>query len=272
MMYTVYHLPQLKKVGCTNNFERRMKEQDVEPLDEYRKFIGTLEEASFVEEELRKFYNYKPDSPLTYKEKFMTKSLQMDGSKTIQKISNSPSVGWNELHIGATKEQLRNDMFKYSTIILGADSELFTFGPDQFETLVKKAKTSQYKDFYWQVTTLKKIKSNEETVENGPCAHGNVIPEFEQIREWASEKGIYAKGDPKTQLVKLIEEQGEFAKAILNNDQPEIIDALGDMLVVLINLSELSGYKLEDCLSSAYEVISKRTGKMIDGTFVKDTL
>ena len=41
------------------------------------------------------------------------------------------------------------------------------------------------------------------------------------------------------------------------------------MLVVLINLAELSGYRLEDCLELAYDVISKRSGKMVNGTFVK---
>ena len=54
------------------------------------------------------------------------------------------------------------------------------------------------------------------------------------------------------------------------DDKPEIIDGLGDILVVLINLSHLCGYRLEDCLAEAYAVISKRTGKMQNGTFVKD--
>lgn len=94
--------------------------------------------------------------------------------------------------------------------------------------------------------------------------------EFEPIREWAKDKGIYEKGDPKTQYIKLQEEAGELAKAILNNDEPEIIDALGDCVVVLVNLSELCGYKLEDCVESAYNVIKNRTGVMENGTFVKN--
>ena len=32
---------------------------------------------------------------------------------------------------------------------------------------------------------------------------------FELIRVWAYERGLYKSGDPKTQLVKLIEEAGE---------------------------------------------------------------
>ena len=98
----------------------------------------------------------------------------------------------------------------------------------------------------------------------------NKIHEFEQIREWATERGLYDMGDPKTQYLKLQEEAGEVARAILKNDEEEIIDGLGDVLVVLINLSHLCGYKLEDCLDAAYSIISKRSGKMVNGTFVKD--
>jgi hypothetical protein len=42
------------------------------------------------------------------------------------------------------------------------------------------------------------------------------------------------------------------------------------MVVVLTNLSELIDVPIEECIESAYEVISKRTGKMVNGTFVKD--
>lgn len=93
---------------------------------------------------------------------------------------------------------------------------------------------------------------------------------FELIREWAKEKGIYEKGNAKTQYIKLQEEAGELAKAILKKDEEEIIDALGDCVIVLVNLSELCGYKLEDCIDSAYNVIKNRTGKMENGTFKKD--
>jgi NTP pyrophosphatase (non-canonical NTP hydrolase) len=95
--------------------------------------------------------------------------------------------------------------------------------------------------------------------------------EFEPIRNWATEKGILSKGDVKTQYIKLQEECGELAKALLNDDKEEIIDALGDCTVVLVNLSALAGYNLEDCINSAYNVIAKRQGKMINGTFIKET-
>ena len=93
---------------------------------------------------------------------------------------------------------------------------------------------------------------------------------FENIREWAANRGLYEKGDTKTQYVKLQEEAGELAKALLQDDKMEIMDAIGDMVVVLTNLAHLENTTIEACIEQAYKVISKRTGKMINGTFVKD--
>ena len=94
--------------------------------------------------------------------------------------------------------------------------------------------------------------------------------EFEPIREWATEKGIYNKGDIKTQYVKLQEEAGELAKAIINNNNEEIIDAIGDCVVVLTSIAHFNGITIEECINSAYDVISKRKGQMINGSFVKN--
>jgi len=94
--------------------------------------------------------------------------------------------------------------------------------------------------------------------------------EFEPIRNWARERNLYESGNPKTQFVKLGEEFGELAKAILKNDEIEIQDAIGDMVVVLVNLAHLSGYKIEACINDSYEVIKNRKGKMENNTFVKE--
>ena len=96
------------------------------------------------------------------------------------------------------------------------------------------------------------------------------MKQFNLIREWAAERGIYKKGDPKTQYLKLQEEAGELAKALLKNDRPEIEDAIGDCVVVLVNLAELCGMSLEDCVESAYNEIKNRKGKMENGTFKKE--
>jgi NTP pyrophosphatase (non-canonical NTP hydrolase) len=94
--------------------------------------------------------------------------------------------------------------------------------------------------------------------------------EFEPIREWAKEKGIYEKGDTKTQYIKLMEEVGELAQSILKNNPEEFMDAIGDCVVVLTNLAELNDVKIEDCINGSYRVIAKRKGQMINGTFVKE--
>lgn len=94
--------------------------------------------------------------------------------------------------------------------------------------------------------------------------------EFDEIRGWASERGIYQKGDIKTQTLKLIEEAGELCKAVLNEDKDEIIDAIGDCVVVLTSISKFANISIEECVNTAYNVISKRTGRMENGTFIKD--
>jgi NTP pyrophosphatase (non-canonical NTP hydrolase) len=93
---------------------------------------------------------------------------------------------------------------------------------------------------------------------------------FQQIRDWAEERGLYNSGNTATQYVKLQEECGELAKALLKDDQPEVIDAIGDIVVVLTNLAHQRGTHIETCISSAYNEIKGRTGQMINGTFVKD--
>jgi len=95
---------------------------------------------------------------------------------------------------------------------------------------------------------------------------------FDLIRSWAEDRGIYDKGNSHTQYVKLQEEAGELAKALLEENMLEIVDAIGDIVVVLTNLAELSGVHIEDCIDVAYKEIANRKGKMENGTFVKQTL
>jgi NTP pyrophosphatase (non-canonical NTP hydrolase) len=96
------------------------------------------------------------------------------------------------------------------------------------------------------------------------------IEVFEKIRNWAQERGIYDKGDKKTQLIKLVEELGELSQSVLKNDEEEFVDAIGDCVVVLTNLAKLGGYDIEHCIQSAYDEIKNRTGKMQNGTYVKN--
>lgn len=94
--------------------------------------------------------------------------------------------------------------------------------------------------------------------------------EFQPIRNWAQDKGIYDKGDLKTQTIKFYEEAGELAKAVLNDDTEEILDAIGDSIVVLTSVAHFAGLTVEECINEAYKVIAKRKGSMQNGTFVKE--
>ena len=87
---------------------------------------------------------------------------------------------------------------------------------------------------------------------------------------WATQKGIFEKGTPIAQACKTMEECTELITAVAFDNREETIDALGDILVTIIIQAEMQGLSLESCLESAYNVISKRTGKMVDGQFVKD--
>ena len=92
-----------------------------------------------------------------------------------------------------------------------------------------------------------------------------------KILQWAKNKGILDKATPNSQMLKTVEEVGELASALANRDLPEIKDAIGDITVTLVIQAELNGLDFDECVQSAYDVIAKRTGKMVNGVFVKDT-
>lgn len=108
----------------------------------------------------------------------------------------------------------------------------------------------------------------------------------QNVIDWAKEKGILDKATPLDQWRKTVEEVDELKEALFSqefglfeftnskgnkvNTDAEIKDAFGDILVTIIIGAEMQGLDIEDCLQSAYDVISKRTGKMVNGQFVKD--
>lgn len=91
------------------------------------------------------------------------------------------------------------------------------------------------------------------------------------VEVWAEEKGILAWSTPTAQGHKTLEETVELCSALRINNREEIIDAIGDIMVTLIIQAKMQNLKLEECLESAYNVIAKRTGKMVNGQFVKDS-
>ena len=102
------------------------------------------------------------------------------------------------------------------------------------------------------------------------CVNSGGFNEFDLIRMWANQRGIFEHGDTKTQSLKLVEEVGEICRAVLKGDHDEVVDGIGDAVVVLTNLAELQGVSIEKCINVAYNTISQRSGKMVNGTFVKD--
>jgi NTP pyrophosphatase (non-canonical NTP hydrolase) len=146
----------------------------------------------------------------------------------------------------------------------------------------------------FEVTVVNTFFEDISKLEKSEC-----VTKFDQIRNWAKDKGIYDKGDVKTQYIKLQEEAGELAKAIMNEDYDEFVDAIGDCIVVLTNLAELGNkffdttseyyedvvgdggskmcfpstkISIESCIDSAWNEIKDRKGKMQNGTFIKNTL
>lgn len=96
------------------------------------------------------------------------------------------------------------------------------------------------------------------------------IIEIEVIR-WAEARQIIPNAKPHSQLLKLVSEVGELADANAKQNLPEIKDAVGDIVVCLINYCALMDIDLVDCLNGAYHQIKDRKGKLMpDGTFVKE--
>lgn len=108
------------------------------------------------------------------------------------------------------------------------------------------------------VNYIQKLQSQrKETIEN-------------KVVEWAKQRELVKLGNAPKQIIKLQEEVGELASAFLKNDYPEIKDAIGDIQVVLIILSEQLNIDYKKCLEDAYNVIKDRKGKTENGTFIKE--
>lgn len=93
----------------------------------------------------------------------------------------------------------------------------------------------------------------------------------ELIVEWATNKDLIKKDNAKTQMLKVLEEVGELSGALLKDNQEQIIDGIGDSLVTLIILSSQLGLDSVACLESAWNEIKDRTGKTVNGSFIKET-
>jgi|TARA_R100001463_G_scaffold9200_2_gene27655 NTP pyrophosphatase (non-canonical NTP hydrolase) len=256
MIYYIYHIPG-KKIGVTCDLNNRVTAQQGYAPDEYE-ILETHEDIDVVsnrELELQKEYGYKVDHRLY-------KTLN---PKTKMKINVTEQTTTFPVPIDKLKGRLHD--------VIGMEWETdhgrFKIDSDTIQWIMKNVKTSMYNRNRSYIYNKAFSVFSSKTLKTVKCSK-KPLKMFENIRSWAEERGIYTKGDSKTQLIKLQEEMGELAKATLENDKPEVIDAIGDMVVVLTNLAHLNGVHIETCIAEAYNVISKRKGKMINGTFVKD--
>ena len=244
--YKIYHIPGVK-IGCTTNVKKRVEEEQGYKPSEYDILYETddIVEASEAERNLQKELKYKTDIKL-YKDLFRKKMNKHSSSQATTTFKISPN------NINA--EFLKDITLELSEGIYELNNE------DYIDWILNNVHASQFGPgtcYIYNIAFTKAFKSN------GTSA-------FNKIRDWAKDRNLYQKGDSKTQYVKLMEEAGELAQALLKQDKAEIKDAIGDMVIVLANLSELEGFKIEDCIDESFNVISKRTGKMVNGTFVKD--
>ena len=89
------------------------------------------------------------------------------------------------------------------------------------------------------------------------------------VEEWAKEKHL-DKADPEKQMLKVIEEVGEVGASLARNNENDLRDGIGDVVVTLIILAMQNNMDLYECLNQAYSEIKNRQGKMINGVFVKE--
>jgi NTP pyrophosphatase (non-canonical NTP hydrolase) len=91
-----------------------------------------------------------------------------------------------------------------------------------------------------------------------------------KVIRWAEDRRIIPNATPHSQLIKLVSEVGELCDAEGKKHLPLITDAVGDVMVCLINYCALRDISLTQCLEWAYDEIKDRKGTLMpDGTFVK---
>ncbi len=270
--YFLYHIPG-KKIGVTRNLNKRVTQQQGYTLDE----IEVLDQSTDIdyissrELELQKSYGYRVDLK-PYKQLFkmrvnateQTTTFPVPLNKLKGRLMDSLGLTWETMHgkFEVTKDTVEWIMKHAKTSMFNKDRS-YIYNKAFYEEFLNEAK-SEVQSFYDQLKDRKNFHTNERGKQWVDTDR------FQLIRDWAGSRGLYSKGDKKTQYAKLMEESGELARSILKDDQEEFVDAIGDMVVVLTNLAMLGGTSIETCIDSAYNEIKDRKGGMKNGTFVKN--
>ncbi len=305
IIYYLYHIPG-KKIGVTRNLNNRVTQQQGYFPDEYE-VLDHSDDIDYIskrEIELQQSYGYKIDrveyKNLGKKMKInateMTSTFPYPLNKLKGNLMDNMGKTWETVFgkfeldretVNWIVDNAKASMYdtKRSYIYNKAFFEKFVNkNLKQAKVNAKEAKKIVNKHIQEQLEAMKaelishsRAVGSNETYQDlerefpfTPSQAYKIENRFQKIRDWADERGLYDKGDTKTQFCKLMEEAGELGRAILKDNQVEFVDAIGDMVVVLTNMAHLGGTSIETCIDEAYEVIAKRTGKMVNGTFVKD--
>ena len=298
MIYYIYHIPG-KKIGVTTNLKNRVEDQQGYGPGEYEVLARrhNITEAAKYEAMYQRMYGYPVDIVPYDKLNCNKNKLNKMKVNTTEQTTTFPCPV-NKLkgqlmdNIGMTWDTDHGVFFVNESSIKWIMANIKTSMFNDQRSYVYNKAFSRFYDNHFNAYKFDKLGGNLEDAHmrdqyDGKTLAGGLSPErvpeccddetpcscksqFDLIREWADERGLYENGDPKTQALKLVEEVGEIARAILKDDTEEVIDGIGDAVVVLTNLAELIGAPIEMCIDEAYDVISKRTGKMVNGTFVKD--
>ena len=282
MTYYLYHIPG-KKIGITKDLKKRVEEQQGYYEGEYDVILQTedIDIISKAEISLQKAFGYRVDDEPYNKLKFnntdmniniteQTTTFPCPVNKLKGQLMDNKGMSWETEHGGLSITPITIDWIMKNV-------QTSRYNPERCYVYNKAfARFYDNHDVYDQYNgktrtgalapTGVRQESYECCDENNPC---DCKSQFDLIREWADERGLYENGDTKTQALKLVEEVGETCRAILKEDFDEVVDGIGDCVVVLTNLAELQGVSIEACIDAAYDEIKNRKGKMSNGTYVK---
>jgi NTP pyrophosphatase (non-canonical NTP hydrolase) len=92
-----------------------------------------------------------------------------------------------------------------------------------------------------------------------------------KIIQWAEARRIIQNSNPESQLLKAVSEIGELADATIKHDKDAIVDAIGDVMVCLVNYCAIQDIDLVECMEIAYDQIKNRKGTLLpNGVFKKE--
>jgi len=307
MTYYLYHIPG-KKIGITKDLQKRVEEQQGYNEGEYE-IIMKSDNIEYISEQeiyLQKLCGYRVDETPYNKLKFNKEENDMNINVTeatttfpcpVNKLKGQlmDNVGmrWETEHGGFVINKYSIDWIMKNVQVSRYNKERSyvynkafarfydnhqthdILGGNLADAHMRERYPSNGRDQYNGKTLaggLSPERVPECCDEHNPCTCGymSAPSQFDLIREWADERGLYENGDTKTQALKLVEEVGETCRAILKEDFDEVIDGIGDCVVVLTNLAELQGVSIEACIDAAYQEIKNRKGKMVNGTYKKD--